>query len=184
MNEQLSRILDAPRFVPFRVRLNEAQSMRCFQRTCWSAQGGRGCFSSKTIPGAASVIHIRNIVAVVDAGEAWREDAYDLRFWRPLSTSNPPTRGAIWTRRYSSTPKLQSLRVGRIRDEAPGEGKVRPTSVYQFTQRSGGDFYDVARPQSEIVWGYDTLVPVRSKGAGRITQARDMRYSTNTFSSR
>src|SRR5260370_29208267 len=43
-------------------------------------------------------------------------------------------------------------------DENEDENPLRGLChfVYQFAQRSGGDFYDVAGKQREIVWGNDT----------------------------
>jgi hypothetical protein len=60
MNEQLREFLIAPRFVPFRVRLNDVPS----KEHAWFGTGRSGLLFIEGDSGAASVIQIRNIVAV------------------------------------------------------------------------------------------------------------------------
>jgi hypothetical protein len=73
-------------------------------------------------------------------------------FLAPHQHPQPVTRCDSDLAQYSNTP---SLRVAGFEDEDEiplGLGHL----VYQFPKRGGGDFYDVAGQQSEIVRGYDT----------------------------
>ena len=65
MNEQLREFMIAPRFVPFRVRLNDGSVYDVPSRDhAWFGTGRSGLLFVERDTGAASVIQIRNIVAV------------------------------------------------------------------------------------------------------------------------
>lgn len=65
MNEQLRRFLVAPSFVPFRVRLNDGSAYQVPSKEhAWFGTGRSGLLFVEDDSGAASVIQIRNIVAV------------------------------------------------------------------------------------------------------------------------
>jgi hypothetical protein len=65
MNEQLREFLIAPRFVPFRVRLNNGSVYEVPSKEhAWFGTGRSGLLFVENDSGAASVIQIRNIVAV------------------------------------------------------------------------------------------------------------------------
>jgi hypothetical protein len=65
MNEQLREFLIAPRFVPFRVRLNDGSVYDVPSKEhAWFGTGRSGLLFVENDSGAASVIQIRNIVAV------------------------------------------------------------------------------------------------------------------------
>ena len=65
MNEQLREFLIAPRFVPFRVRLNDGSVYEVPSKEhAWFGTGRSGLLFIERDSGAASVIQIRNIVAV------------------------------------------------------------------------------------------------------------------------
>jgi hypothetical protein len=65
MNEQLREFLLAPRFVPFRVRLNDGSVYEVPSREhAWFGTGRSGLLFIEGNSGAASVIQIRNIVVV------------------------------------------------------------------------------------------------------------------------
>jgi hypothetical protein len=68
MNEQLREFMIAPRFVPFRVRLNDGSVYDVPSRDhAWFGTGRSGLFFVEGDTGAASIIQIRNIVAVETA---------------------------------------------------------------------------------------------------------------------
>lgn len=65
MNEQLRQFLIAPRFVPFWVRLNDGSVYEVPSKEhAWFGTGRSGLLFVENDSGAASVVHIRNIVAV------------------------------------------------------------------------------------------------------------------------
>jgi hypothetical protein len=65
MNEQLREFLIAPRFVPFRVRLSDGSVYDVPSKDhAWFGTGRSGLLFVENDSGAASVIQIRNIVAV------------------------------------------------------------------------------------------------------------------------
>ena len=69
MNEQLREFLIAPRFVPFRVRLNDGSVYEVPSKEhAWFGTGRSGLLFVEGDSGAASVIQIRNIVAVESSG--------------------------------------------------------------------------------------------------------------------
>jgi hypothetical protein len=69
MNEQLRKFLIAPRFVPFQVRLNDGSIYEVPSKEhAWFGTGRSGLLFVEDNSGAASVIYIRNIVAVETSG--------------------------------------------------------------------------------------------------------------------
>jgi hypothetical protein len=65
MNDQLREFFIAPRFVPFRVRLNDGSVYGVASKEhAWFGTGRSGLLFVENDSGAASVIQIRNIVAV------------------------------------------------------------------------------------------------------------------------
>jgi len=69
MNEQLRELLIAPRFVPFQVRLNDGSVYVVPSKEhAWFGTGRSGLLFVEGDTGAASVIQIRNIVAVETSG--------------------------------------------------------------------------------------------------------------------
>jgi hypothetical protein len=65
MNEQLREFLIAPKFVPFRAWLNDDWVYEVASKEhAWFGTGRSGLLFVENDSGAASVIHIRNIVAV------------------------------------------------------------------------------------------------------------------------
>ncbi|MBV9875410.1 MAG: hypothetical protein JO025_11825 [Verrucomicrobia bacterium] len=69
MNEQLREFMIAQRFVPFRVRLNDGSVYDVPSRDhAWFGTGRSGLLFVERDTGAASIIQIRNIVAVETAG--------------------------------------------------------------------------------------------------------------------
>jgi hypothetical protein len=69
MNEQLREFLIAPRFVPFRVRLNDGSVYEVPSKAhAWFGTGRSGLLFVENDSGPASVIQIRNIVAVETPG--------------------------------------------------------------------------------------------------------------------
>ena len=65
MNEQLGEFLIAPRFVPFRLRLNDGSiyEVPSKEHACFDT-GRSGLLFVENDSGAASVIQFRNVVAV------------------------------------------------------------------------------------------------------------------------
>jgi hypothetical protein len=71
MSEQIRELLMAPRFIPFRVRLNDGSVYDVPSREHgWFGTGRSGLLFVENDSGAASVIQIRNIVAVETSGSA------------------------------------------------------------------------------------------------------------------
>jgi hypothetical protein len=71
MNEQLREFMIAPRFVPFRARLNDGSVYEVPSRDhAWFGTGRSGLLFVERGTGAASVIQIRNIVAVETTGNS------------------------------------------------------------------------------------------------------------------
>jgi|GEM_PF-5657847 hypothetical protein len=69
MNEQLREFLIAPRFVPFQVRLNDGSVYGVPSKEhAWFGTGRSGLLFIEGDSGAASIIQIRNIVAVETPG--------------------------------------------------------------------------------------------------------------------
>jgi hypothetical protein len=69
MNEQLKQFLIAPSFVPFQVRLNDGSVYEVPSKAhAWFGTGRSGLLFIENDSGAASLIQIRNIVAVETSG--------------------------------------------------------------------------------------------------------------------
>jgi hypothetical protein len=69
MNEQLKQFLIAPSFVPFQVRLNDGSVYEVPSKEhAWFGTGRSGLLFIENDSGAASLIQIRNIVAVETSG--------------------------------------------------------------------------------------------------------------------
>jgi hypothetical protein len=65
MNEQLKKLMTAPRFVPFRVRLDDGSVYEVPSKEhAWLGTGRSSLLLVENDSGAAAVIQIRNIVAV------------------------------------------------------------------------------------------------------------------------
>jgi hypothetical protein len=65
MNEKLRHFLIAPSFVPFRVRLSDGSVYEVPSKEhAWFGTGRSGLLFVENDSGAASIIQIRNIVAV------------------------------------------------------------------------------------------------------------------------
>ncbi|HET9376714.1 MAG TPA: hypothetical protein VFO40_17195 [Chthoniobacterales bacterium] len=65
MNEQLKELIQAREFVPFRVRMNDGSVYAVASREhAWLGTGRAGVLFVEADSGAASMLQIRNIVAV------------------------------------------------------------------------------------------------------------------------
>ena len=81
-----------------------------------------------------------------------------MGLWSLLPIVPPDTKMLIWD--FDGTlAYCQGKWSGALVDDDENEDDI-PSGlcdfVNQFTQRSGGDFHDVAGKQREIVWGNDT----------------------------
>jgi hypothetical protein len=71
MNERLREFVIAPRFVPFRVRLNDGSVYNVPSRDhTWFGTGRSGLLFVEGDTGEASIIQIRNIVAMETPGSS------------------------------------------------------------------------------------------------------------------